>query len=557
MKIVEDDAFIAVAPETSNVPSDEDDREDLRREIEISAKLAETVPKFRKGTFQEVAEDSNGDVKRRHDSSSSDESVEGRSRVGPSDSVSHKTKRHKHSDDRTSPRSRADSNSDFSPKRRSQKRSDHAMSLKRRNESDLSPKPQDAKNFDCGLSPGRRCSKESEDDLSPRRRKRYKSNASPRRTQRRHDSDSDLSPRRNRRHDSSDVCSRKVQRCQDSLLKLSPKRRRRHGADVDQRNSDLDSDLSPVRRRRNDSGDVPRNQQRLDASDGDLSSIRKQTQDYDEDIARRRRGRNDSDSDLSPVRRRNDSDSDPSLDRRRTTDNREGSLLKVIPNKTRRHERSEDRIESDEQERLSKTLDGKVAGLQPASALHHEMQKLREKENKVFENLVAEVSGRNAATVHRSKMTGKGRETREDKEKKEREAKKQQELEEKYQQWNKGVRQIKQRAEILDEMARIVKGNFTRHADDEAMNEHMKGILLAEDPMLEHVKKKKLKTEMKTGTVYPTYKGGWPPNRFSIPPGYRWDGVDRSNGFEARIAQTTNRRKAEEREYYQNISKYE
>jgi pre-mRNA-splicing factor CWC26 len=87
----------------------------------------------------------------------------------------------------------------------------------------------------------------------------------------------------------------------------------------------------------------------------------------------------------------------------------------------------------------------------------------------------------------------------------------------------------------------VQESSFARHADDAGLDEHSKHVIRAGDPMAAQATKKQSKTTTtKSGNTLaaqrPTYKGPPPkPNRFGTRPGFRWDGVDRGNGFEDKI----------------------
>ena len=71
---------------------------------------------------------------------------------------------------------------------------------------------------------------------------------------------------------------------------------------------------------------------------------------------------------------------------------------------------------------------------------------------------------------------------------------------------------------------------------------------MAADPMLNYMREKE--REKLGASEKPIYKGRYPPNRFNIRPGYRWDGVDRSNGYEKKlIEKELNKQAAADDEY--------
>lgn len=188
-----------------------------------------------------------------------------------------------------------------------------------------------------------------------------------------------------------------------------------------------------------------------------------------------------------------------------------------------------------------KTLDGKKAGLQDAKSLKNELDMIKDKERKMFSKLSSEVSGRGAATKVRGRLKDKQEEERL---KKDRDEAFRKEMEAKYAKWNKGLKQLESHKEQLASDIHEMDKPLARRKDDQDLDAHLKAIERVEDPMLEFMRKKQKKQKSHL-PQYPEYKGPPPPpNRFGIPPGYRWDGVDRSTGFEKKLFDRQNNKKA-------------
>ncbi|XP_077402534.1 BUD13 homolog isoform X1 [Vanacampus margaritifer] len=251
-------------------------------------------------------------------------------------------------------------------------------------------------------------------------------------------------------------------------------------------------DASPPRRPLHDSPDMsPPRKKRHNSPDQSPPRRKKQ-----------QKGRRDSDSDLSPPRwgRHGGKVSDDDLSPPRRNAQTEGNSM----------------------------LSGGKAGLVSSDVLRMEKEEARRRDgnNKELEN-----ASRHAQTVFRDK-SGKKRDLESEREEQKRKAGEKAAKDEKYAQWGKGLAQGQMEQQRLEDAVREAQKPLARNRDDEDLDRMLREQVRDGDPMAAMLRRKK---ERKTHGVKekPQYRGPPPPpNRFNLLPGYRWDGVNRSNGFE-------------------------
>jgi pre-mRNA-splicing factor CWC26 len=170
-------------------------------------------------------------------------------------------------------------------------------------------------------------------------------------------------------------------------------------------------------------------------------------------------------------------------------------------------------------------------------------------------------------TVYRDK-SGKRIDTKAEKAERARQKRIEMEKEMQKMEWGKGLVQREDREKRQRELEEMANRPVARYADDLEMNQEMKEVQRWNDPAARFLENTSTKKKSK-GPQKPKYSGPMPaPNRFGIPPGYRsvcndrvsftalsdtciiavrrWDGVDRSTGFERELMQAGNKRKVQE-----------
>ncbi|QRV75952.1 Pre-mRNA-splicing factor of RES complex [Ceratobasidium sp. AG-Ba] len=205
---------------------------------------------------------------------------------------------------------------------------------------------------------------------------------------------------------------------------------------------------------------------------------------------------------------------------------------------------AEDPPPKDEEPQVVET-EGPVfkAGLMTAEQLKKVMPKKKAPTKEEREEAAAAAA---QETVYRD-SSGRKIDTKAERAEAARRKREKEELEAKKMEWGKGLVQRDEAERRRLELEKEKTRGMARYADDADLNEDQKAQDRWNDPAAAFLTDKKSK-----GPRKPQYQGPPPPpNRFGIKPGYRWDGVDRGNGFEKKFFQRQNERKRRGAEAYE------
>jgi pre-mRNA-splicing factor CWC26 len=298
-------------------------------------------------------------------------------------------------------------------------------------------------------------------------------------------------------------------------------------------------------------------------------------------LVRRRRHDSSSDEDAPPPRKRHDSDDSnhrPSHDdsRRRRHDSDESSDRQMseavtsrsksrhdssdsdsLPRRHHRRKRYDSSDDSDkEAEGRERMSSGHRSGIQTGQDFSRREKRLQQTKREVTQAFV-EKHGGTGETVHRDRTSGAVIDPNQQTTKRDHKvvlsAEEQRKL-------NVGQAQLEREAQAKREFAALQDASFARTKDDAGLDAMLKSVIHPDDPMAAYAMEQQQKQVSvavggENGTTKvitrPIYKGPpAKPNRFGIPPGYRWDARDRGNGFEDKLlAQNFNAQHQKEKAY--------
>ncbi|CAF4101081.1 unnamed protein product [Rotaria socialis] len=350
------------------------------------------------------------------------------------------------------------------------------------------------------------------------RRKNYQNDSDPSPPRRRCQSDDDISPPRRR-----DPSPPRIKYDEPSPTKSKQKSnddssRTRH------KQYQNDADISPPRRR-------------------DSSPPRKK---HDDSSSRRRKRQ--SDDDPSPPRRKLDNSSPP---RRKPNSNDNSNSLKQRDTSSHHKRRSRDdddddkanpprrRDKSSHSHRRNDRHSGQERSQSPVQSRQpKEETSSSSKHDRLKQESFPSAPSQPAKSERRRLAEHK------------------EQLAERYQKWGRGLAQVQQAEDSVKDYLELAAKPLARYRDDTDLDAMLKQREREDDPMLKYLSNKTSDTGDRTNNsnsapAKPRYRGPDPQkNRFDIWPGHRWDGVDRSNGYEKKLFESIANRHAKSQEAY-------